>query len=70
MTDGDGPTWWDRQLCRNSLTLWAGSWICYGWAGGRGLYDDAMIRFWPYGLFPGEWKDLVFGPSKKNEGDR
>ena len=54
-----------------SWRLWAWSWIAM-WIGvGRyrayRLYDALMIRFWPYGVFPGEWKDLVFGPSENNE---
>ena len=63
------PTWWDRQVCRTSFTMWAWSWVALGRSKVYGLYDSAMLHCWPYGLFPGEWKDLVFGPSKK-EGEK
>ncbi len=52
---------------RFSWRLWVGSWVALGRYRVVRLYDTLMIRFWPYGIFPGEWKDLVSGPSKKEE---
>lgn len=54
--------WWERQLLRNRFTFWAGSWICLiigvTHRQVRHGYDTLMIRLWPYGRWPGEWKDM------------
>jgi hypothetical protein len=57
-------------MCRNHFTFWVGSWLAYLWH--RVVvkwYDGLMIRFWPYGRWPREWRDLftvcgVFGHGR------
>lgn len=62
MTD---ETWWERQVTRNRFTLWAGSWLAVVWYRKIArLYDELMLRCWPYDRWPREWKDLFFRRKK------
>lgn len=51
-------TWWQRWMCRNRYTLWLGSWLGVARCRWQRLYDDVMIRVWPYDRFPKEWRSL------------
>lgn len=49
------------------LAVWVGTWIPYigarirfGW---QRLYDEAMVRWWPYDRWPREWRS-VFRQSR------
>lgn len=54
------PTRWDRLMCSNRLTLWAGSWVTYLWHRRvLGVYDDLMIKLWPYDRWPEEWRSVL-----------
>lgn len=35
-------TFWDRLMCRNRFTLWAGSWLGLLWTKAYGVYDRLM----------------------------
>lgn len=51
-------TRYERLLTRNRYTLWAGSWLAVIGSHLGGIYDELMLRLWPYDRYPHEWKSL------------
>lgn len=46
--------------------MWAGSWLAFIWHRKVcGLYDELMIRCWPYDRLPHEWCSLMFWKKRK-----
>lgn len=65
--DEERIPWHVRLMCLNRWTFWAGAWLGVGHMKLIGCYDTLMLRFWPYDRWPGEWKDLVSGPTEKEK---
>lgn len=67
MGDSRDLTWRERLVCSSYrlMSLYTSSMILKHRL--HCLYDAAMIRFWPYDRYPGEWRDLLSGNKNEKE---